>query len=206
MGFCEKACEIVDGKNFHPYTDLEVSEVFSHDKQSCTYLSKIVSQWEGIANLRAQKCGEKETERRKIFFDLESVAESMKDCFYMARDKRLSRQIFICKSHHSIDIQAIAITALDMSNTLNILWLITNPRNVRGNLSGAEVSGGVKGAGSAIIYHIATHLPIGCAKVVVIPLNSSMYFYEKLGFEYESIFYMYLTVEKIRELIYHKAA
>jgi hypothetical protein len=189
-------CYYINPQDYlHDYIYLRVTEVAEGDYATYDELRNVVDEWARIA-----EDFEARSEDAKTFFhDLKFTAAGIKTNLYFS-----SYQILICKDYRYKDIQALGKVKLCDNHDIQIMWLVTNPHNIRCKLN-EKAAHKTRGAASAIIYYLATHLPLFCSKIVVTSLVSSIAFYEKLGFEKEQCsdmtLRMYLTTSKIKRLL-----
>jgi hypothetical protein len=105
-------------------------------------------------------------------------------------------------------IQAVASAEmLSETGELYIHAIVTHPCNIKAKINENE-SGRATGAGSAIIYYLVNRflLKPSCIQIRLHSLESSIHFYEKLGFDKEKqanprFILMYLTADKAQQIL-----
>jgi hypothetical protein len=174
--------------------------VFSDDDKKCSEIADIAQKWSDEAYAQVTH----EFLQDDIFGNLSVLASDI-NVHIKERSKNFKYKIFICQDTNHKDTQAIALTTVQKqpSDDLEIAYLVTNPKNVRAEPNTSKTHS-VKGAGSAVIYHLASTLPQHCLRIVLFSKPLAMPFYKKLGFEQEDPLkgvHMCLTKEKIQKVM-----
>ena len=158
---------------------------FNSENRNTIY--KISSVWDKVADRKWKKV--RSTEEAILFSDSckinNWISELMSD---KARDGNLEFRIFLCRDQILNQPQAIAITQdkifhLDGTSYLYVLYLATNPLNIRAKVNASEPQR-TEGAATHLIRHLAkVCLQENQEEIKLISLASAETFYKKLGFE-----------------------
>jgi len=205
--FGSQKSEIDPTKYLHPYPQLVVEDVTESDAR-CDEIAAVINSWQEIAINEKMVA---DAHFSEIFSTLEEITDHMKMCIEI-RQKWHKKQwvatspnirIFSCRDKLFHEVQAIAFAKLSKEDsTLELDLLATNPHNVRAP-SNANAKNKVRGAGSAIIHHLATHTLTTCRKITLEASMSAVSFYENLGFEKtenRGRVFMSLSQEKIEQV------
>jgi hypothetical protein len=193
----------------HDYPHLSVIELENNDAIRRKIID-VTKAWTQEADKKFDM-GQKGSDLSVIFYTLSNIACGIRN--YM-RNVDWHGRIFVCTDKKSHTIQAIACTRLQTkeNDALEIVYLLTNPYNVRSTLN-KNAPNCVKGAGSAIINYLVKRflLQSSCPSIELLAAKEAVGFYEKLGFVTREILWtfdqqMSLSATRAIEILFPKAA
>jgi len=165
-------------------------------------IENIVQQWLQVSKNKYRDNYADTTCRETLEAFMPIARDMLENIDEMRTNLTTTFKIFICEDMHGKK-QAIAFAFQRDDNSLHITHLITNPDNVK--CDSDTKKDGVKGAGTALVYHMITHMPSSCSTLSLTSHKNAVAFYEKCGFEKDDPenpfdYSMHFTKEKITKI------
>jgi hypothetical protein len=196
-------------KYLHSYSEFDVDELLP-DNPKFETLDDVLEEWKKIAISKFFLSNSQD----EAFLSSNAMISQIKHWTTLKKrgprsfTKFWEHKLFVCKDKTHQKIQAIALTKSLPEDKLYVENLVTHPCSLNSKLN--PLSEQVRGAGSALMYHLVNHFLSTnlYTKIVLEAADGSEKFYEKLGFVHESAgcAQMYLTTAKVQQMLSHTKA